>query len=172
MTYKELIGHVKRIMTVKEDDFKETDVIKLALNDGYNMLCYLDKRVTKAYTPVINGIVTLPNNLIKIVSSVPQLSSEDSIVGNSIITQKKGVIEILYSYTREPMVLDSDEPDLNDRLQYALIHYACFKLSESRGEPNNSYINLFSQVKNEYEEKNDLGSCFTECVIDVCGGTH
>lgn len=167
MTLQEIIDSVSKTLSVKEDNTKERKLILDAVNDGYMILCYADKRVTKAYTPVINGVLTLPTNYIKIIKSTPTIDSSDVIVGNSIITDKTGIIEMLYTYIREPLLEMEDEPDLNIKLQYSLINYACSKLLDSRGENGTNYLNQFYNIRDEFINKDDNGASFIETVLLV-----
>lgn len=147
MNFRELIDLTNN--TIDETDFDEQieTIVKNAINKAYLDLSNIDLRVTRAYVPVINGVASIPNNCCKIVSTSPKLDSSDKIVGYSIITNKEGVIELLYAYTREPMIEDTDEPDLNTNLQYALTTFACYKYFEHRKKIDvaNSFLNNYSQ---------------------------
>lgn len=165
LNLQEVINSVNKILSVKEDNKREEKIIIDAINEGYNLLCYSDKRVTRAYTPIINGVLTLPSNCIKIIKSTPTIDASDVVVGNSIITDKEGIVDLLYTYIREPLTEPEDEFDLNTKLQYSLINYACYRLCESRGDNlSTEFLNQFFNVKSEFENKDTTGDCFTETV--------
>lgn len=156
MNFKELVDLTNN--TIDETDFDEQieAIVRGAINKAYLDLSNIDFRLTRAYVPIVNGVATIPNNCTRIVETVPKLDDKDKIIGNSIITKKQGVIEILYAYTREPMVEDTDEPDLNTTLQYALVTYGCYKYFEHRKKTDvaNTFLNNFMQEVQSFN--NDL----------------
>ena len=147
MNFRELIDLTNN--TIDETDFDEQieAIVKNAINKAYVDLSNVDLRVTRAYVPIINGVATIPTNCCKVISSNPKLDEKDRIDGYSIITEKEGVLELLYAYTREPMIEDTDEPDLNTTLQYALTTYACYRYFEHRKKTDvaNSFLNNYMQ---------------------------
>lgn len=166
MNFRELIDLANN--TIDEIDYDEQieSIIKNAINKAYLDLSNVDLRVTKAYLPIVNGIATIPNNCYKIVKTTPKLDNNDKIVGNSIITNRSGVIEMLYSYTREPMLEDIDEPDLNTALQYALVSFACYKYFEHRKKIDvaNSFLNNYMQ---EVQSFNSDFDNLPETIVEV-----
>lgn len=158
MNFKELIDLTNN--TIDETDYDEQieSIVKSALNKAYLDLSNIDFRVTRAYVPVINGVATIPVNCTKVIETKPKLGLKDRIIGNSIITDKTGVIEVLYSYTREPMVEDDDEPDLNTNLQYAMVTYACYKYFEHRKkvEVANTFFNNYMQELQAFNNDLDM----------------
>lgn len=147
MTFKELIDLANNIIDETDYDEQIDIIVKHAINKAYLDLSNYDLRLSRAYVPIINGVATIPNNCTKIIKTVPSLGFGDKIIGSSIVTDKEGVIEILYAYTREALVNDDDEPDLNTVLQYALVTYACYKYFEHRKkiEVANSFLNNYNQ---------------------------
>lgn len=147
MTFKELIDLANNIIDETDYDEQIDSIVRHAINKAYIDLSNYDLRVTRAYIPIINGVASIPTNCTKIIQTVPKLDSTDKIYGSSIVTNKTGVIEVLYAYTREAMVNDEDEPDLNITLQYALVTYACYKYFEHRKkiEVAESFLNNFNQ---------------------------
>lgn len=147
MNFRELIDLTNN--TIDETDYDEQieSIIKNAINKAYIDLSSVDLRVTMSYLPIINSIATIPTNCCKITKTTPKLDNNDKIIGNSIITDKTGIIEMLYAYIREPMLEDTDEPDLNTILQYALVTYACYKYFEHRKKIDvaNSFLNNYMQ---------------------------
>lgn len=152
MTFKELIDLANNIIDETDYDEQIDTIVKHSINKAYLDLSNYDLRLTRAYVPIINGVATLPTNCTKIVSTTPSLSSTDKIIGSSIVTNKTGVIEVLYAYTREALVNDEDEPDLNTTLQYALVTYACYKYFEHRKktEVADSFLNNYNQEINAF----------------------
>ena len=157
LTLKDIVNLTIKSLKIKQDDVNSIALIKNAINKAYIDLSNIDKRVSRAYIPIINGVATLPNNLNKIIKTNPKLTFLDYTVGNSIITDKEGVIELLYSYTREPMIEDTDEPDLNITLQYALSTYACYKYFEYRKKMDvaSGFLNNFMQEVNSFNSNMD-----------------
>ena len=157
MNFKELVD--LSYNTIDETDYDEQveSIVKNAINKAYLDLSNIDKRVARTYVPIINGVATIPNNCNKIIKTTPKLTFEDKIIGGSIITDKEGVIELLYSYTREPMIEDTDEPDLNITLQYALSTYACYKYFEYRKKMDvaSGFLNNFMQEVNSFNSNMD-----------------
>lgn len=158
MNFRELIDLANNIIDETDYDEQIEAIVKSALNKSYLDLSNLDKRVTRAYIPIVNGVVTIPTNCNKIISTIPKLEVYDRIIGNSIVTDKEGVIEMLYSYTREPLVEDEDEPDLNIILQYAMVTYACYKYFEHRKktEVANTFLNNYTQELQMFNNDLDM----------------
>lgn len=131
-------------------------IVSNSINEAYLDLCKKDVRLSRAYVPVINGIATLPEDLIKIESCVPELTGTDRIVGKNIITEKQGVLEILYSALREPLISDEEEPDLDLTLQYALANFACYKyfLYRKKIDVASGFLNSFESYVFKYEQAN------------------
>lgn len=156
MNFKELVDLTNN--TIDETDFDEQieTIVRNAINKAYLDLSNIDLRITRAYIPVINGVANIPNNCCKVIKTTPELDKDDRIVGYSIVTPREGVIEMLYAYTREPMIEDLDEPDLNTTLQYALTTYACYRYFEHRKkiEVANSFLNNYMQEIQSFN--NDL----------------
>ena len=166
LTLKDIVNLTIKSLKIKQDDVNSIALIKNAINKAYIDLSNIDKRVSRAYIPIINGVATLPNNLNKIIKTNPKLTFLDYTVGNSIITDKTGVIEVLYSYTREPLIEDTDEPDLDITLQYALSTYACYKYFEHKKDilTANSFLNNYMQEIVSFNQDKDNSP---ETVIDI-----
>ena len=127
MTYADILTSIYNIIDEVDLDDQVTIIVKNAVNESYARLCAEDVRLTKAYVPVINGVATMPTNLISIVKLTPALTNTDFVKGNSIVTNNTGTFELLYSYVREALDLDTDEPDLHDTLIGALVSFAHYK---------------------------------------------
>ena len=145
MTYEEIINGVYNNIDEVDYDEQIEIIVKNAINEAYIRLCAEDVRLAKAYVPIVNGVATLPSNLISIVSTAPELGAKDYVVGNSIITNSTGIIEVLYSYVRDRLVENTDEPDLHDTLQNALVSFAHYKYLLHRKKMNEAQMLL-----NEY----------------------
>lgn len=152
MKYAEIKTKVDNIIDETDDDEQIDIIVKLAINEAYSLLAPMDKRLTRAFVPIVNGVSTLPNNLLEVVSIKPKLSGSDRVEGNSILTDKKGVFEILYSYVRESLTADNDEPDLHETLQYAMVDYACYKYYMHRKKDNVAmlFFNNYQQTISKF----------------------
>lgn len=167
MTFAEIRELAMNMIDETDVDTQVDIIVNNAINKAYADLCKKDIRLTRAYVPIINGIATLPTNFIKIESTKPSMSDNDKKVGNAIVTDKTGVIELLYAYVREALVNDLDEPDLHETLQRCLAYYACYKYFSYRKKPdiarlfledyNNDVFTFVDEIKNE-------GGCFTETI--------
>lgn len=153
LTLADILNIVSKSLSIKEDDTSTRALIKNAANEAYMILCNVDKRISTAYIPIINGIATLPETSLGVVKCTPALSNSDRAYGNVIMTDKTGVLEILYFYARELLVEDEDELDLHITLQQALINYICFIVSNTNGEQSkadgfyNAYLRNISQFE-------------------------
>lgn len=173
MNYKEIVDSVYNNIDEVDFDAQIEIIVKNAINESYIRLCAEDVRLAKAFIPIINGVATLPTNLISIVKSTPELGNLDYTVGGSIVTEKTGMLEILYSYVRERLIEDTDEPDLHDTLQNALATFAQYKYLLHRKK-----INEAQMLLNEYNisvymfkelvksrDNNTIGGCFIQNVL-------
>lgn len=165
MIFKDILTNVYNLIDEVDKDEQIEIICKNAINESYNILCNLDYRLLRAYVPIINGVATIPNNCLKIIETKPTLGVEDKIIGNNILTPSTGVIEILYNYLREPLLLDDDEPILADQLQYALINYACYKYYEHRKKDNvaQMFFGNYNQIVYNYQDS--VSSSYTEEVV-------
>lgn len=127
MIYADILTSIYNNIDEIDLDEQVTIIVKNAVNEAYARLCAEDVRLTKAYVPIINGIATMPTNLISIVKLTPELTRLDYVRGNSIVTDNTGTYELLYSYVREALSLDTDEPDLHDVLVNGLVSFAHYK---------------------------------------------
>lgn len=156
MTFEEIRELAMNMIDETDVDEQVDIIVNNAINKAYADLCKKDIRLTRAYIPIINGIASLPNNLIKVEKTKPVLSDGDKKVGNAILTEKKGVIEVLYAYTREPLVELDDEPDLHINLHKTLAYYACYKYFSYRKKPEIARM-FFEDFSNDlYSFVNDI----------------
>ncbi|MGL4774531.1 MAG: hypothetical protein ACRC2K_13300 [Clostridium sp.] len=147
MKFIELLSRAYNLIDETDVDEQVEIIVKNAINEAYSILCNMDVRLTRAYIPIVNGIANMPINCLKIIKTKPLLDVKDEVVGRNIITEKSGVIEILFNTSREPLVNDNDEPDLAEQLQYALINYAAYKYFAHRKRDNISNL-FFSNYTN------------------------
>lgn len=156
MTFNEIRELAMNMIDETDVDEQVDIIVNNAINKAYADLCKKDIRLTRAYIPIINGIATLPNNLIKIESTKPSLSGNDKKVGNTILTDKSGVLEVLYAYTREALKELTDEPDLHENLHRTLAYYACYKYFSYRKKPDIAKL-FFEDFNNDlYSFINDI----------------
>lgn len=137
-------------------------IVENSINEAYSELCKKDIRLTTAFVPIINRVATLPEDIIEIHECIPELEAGDRLIGSNIITDKEGILEIIYSYIREPLTNDNDEPDLHLDLQYALANFACYKyfLYRKKVEIANGFLNNYESKVYKFEQsnvRNDIG---------------
>jgi len=166
LTLQDITQTVIKLLNIKEDDTNSISLVKNSINESYFLLCKIDRRVARSYIPIINGIATMPPNSLGIVKCTPELGVEDKVYGNSILTDKTGVLEVLYFYVREPLILDDDELDLSTTLQQAVINYACYIMCLSKNEINQAESFYRAYVRNvtQFEEMNQG---IPETVVEV-----
>lgn len=165
MNFKQLKDITYNYIDEVDLDEQVQIVVSHAINKAYLDLCHKDKRLATAYVPIINGIAKLPDNCIGLVNSNPVLDIYDKQYGNTIVTNKTGVLEVLYSYVREPLETDEDEPDLHLTLQYALVSYACFKYFEHRkktGVANTFFDNYMQEISSFQDQFSYVPETITE----------
>lgn len=167
MTFAELINITKNLIDETDVDEQIDIIVKSAINEGYRNLCTIDKRVTTAYVPIINGVATLPEDYISTVKITPKFSGSDMYAGNSIITDKSGVFTLVYAYSREDLVLDNDEPDLSRTLIPALYNYAAYKywLHRKKSEVAERFLQSYNTITSTYSFNNS--SSEPEYITDV-----
>ena len=172
MTLKEILTDVYNNIDEVDEDEQVEIIVKNAINEAYAELCAEDVRTSRAYVPVINGVATLPDGLISIIKMNPEKKSGDTIKGNSLITSNTGVIELFYTYQRDSLVNDDDEPDFHKSLVGALPIYAHYKYRMYRKKYNmaqlllQEYNRIITQfrllVKSRQENQSDV-----EAIQDV-----
>lgn len=163
MTFDELKQICFNTIDEIDEDEQIDIIVSNALNESYALLSRKDKRLTRAFLPIIQGVATLPTNCLDVIKVKPVLTGDDYVVGNSIVTTKTGVLEVLFNYRRDRLVNTTDEPDLHENLQDAMIAYACYRYWEHRKkvEVSQLYLNNYAQIVGEYEPDN-MG--IPECV--------
>lgn len=166
MTFLEAINLVSNSMNVKQDNLKDISLVKNYINEAYLLLCSKDKRLTTAYIPIVNGIATIPNNSLGILRTIPPLDKKDSIYGNSIVTNKTGVLEAMYFYARENLIEDDEEFDIHEVLQKAVVNYACSLLAVKQDDPSQAtdYYNAYYRNVEQYEQ---LDIATMETIVEV-----
>lgn len=165
MNFKEIIDLAYNIIDEVDYDEQVEIIVKGAINEAYFDMAKIDMRLSTSYTPIIRKIATLPTDCIKVVEVTPALDSTDKVVGNSIITNKTGTLEILYATPREELVNDNDEPDLHNTLIHNLANFACYKywLHRKKIDVANAFLQKYMNEKHNFETMvKDMG-----CVMDA-----
>ena len=162
MNFGEILDLAYNLIDETDYDEQVEIIVKNAINEAYADLCRKDKRLTIGYVPIVRGMATLPEDIISIELCTPPLSGADRRVGNAIITDKTGVFEIMYSYTREPLVEDEDVPDLHQDLHRALAIFACYRyfMHRKKIEVAHMFLNNYDTEVFKYElnnTSNDIG---------------
>lgn len=163
---RDIVSIVSKSLEIKPDDTNTITLVKNATNEAYMLLCKTDKRIARGYIPIVNGIATIPENSLGIMKCTPQLDITDRIYGNSIVTDKEGILEILYFYARDLLIEDEDEIDLHLTLQQGIINFVCYIVCLGRNELNQaeSFYNAYMRNISQYEQ-NDLA--IPETILEV-----
>lgn len=158
MNFKEILDTCKNLIDELDTDTQIDMILKSGVNKGYSDLCKIDKRVQVTYVPVVMGAAILPDDFDSIVKITPILTEDDLIVGNSIITDNTTQYTLVYSYMREAMVNDLDEPDLNLSLHSALINYGCYSYYKYKRklEIANQYMGDIQEAKANFLNKDNF----------------
>ena len=132
-TFGDIVTLTKNIINQTDPDEQIDIIVKTAINHAYmNELAKEDKRITKAFIPIINGVATLPDDIMSIERLEPALNPDDMKLGNAIITSLTGRFTLIYSYLREPLVNDGDELDMNTKYFYPLALYGAYAYYKHR----------------------------------------
>lgn len=157
MTLLEMLTDIKNLINETDPDEQIDSIIKVAINHSYlSDLSRLDKRLSTAYVPIINGVASLPTDLLSIYSTSPSLK-EDKHIGGVIITKSTGLLTVMYYSSREKVINDSDEIDLCDSLMYALTLYGASVYFDYRKKTDMSrwYMMKYTDIKTQYESDQD-----------------
>lgn len=156
MTFDEIKQICFNTIDEVDEDEQIDIIVSNAINEAYAILSRKDKRLTRAFLPIIQGIVTLPSNCLDVIKITPILGSEDIVIGNSIMTDKTGILTVLYNYRRDRLVNPTDEPDLHDNLVDAAIAYACYRYWEHRKkiEVSQLFLSNYNQIVAEFSPEN------------------
>lgn len=167
MTLLEILEITKNLIDETDVDEQIDIIVKSAINEAYNTLCSVDKRVTTAYIPIINGVASLPEDYISTVKVTPKLKPSDMYVGNTIVTDSTGVYTLVYSHSREDLVNDSDEPDLHPTLVPALWNWAAYKywMHRKRNGVPDYFLQAYSMIVNNFITNNNSNNT-AEFVVD------
>lgn len=156
MDFKKIVDTVMNKCNVDTDDIQGIDVIKLGINEAYYEIAKAEGFTITTPVPIINGIVSLPDDLFEIKKIVPELLDSDYISGSRIFTDHKGSLNITYSYTPEELINDTDIPEISIKFIKALIHFGCFSYYQFKKKDKvavsymNSYERLMSKFNKEY----------------------
>ena len=155
MTFKELKDIIFNYIDETDYDEQVEIIVESAINEAYQTLCKEDKRILSTTLYINNGVARLPDNLLSIVKCTPDIS-DDLIVGNSILTDKQGTIDMVYTYVRDKLIKDNDELDLHETLCNTIPDFVCYKYFSHRKKIDiaQNFLNTHMLSLNEY--KNDI----------------
>lgn len=143
---------------VDEDtpDFPVESMIKDAINHAYDQIVKRNRRYTSTVAVVVNGIATLPDDLVSIEKITPLLVSGEYRKGNAIFSPKGTQFTIVYSASPERLVKDTDVPDVPKRFFYIMSSYACYVYYIYRKKPQIApmYLQEYKGVIDDTEEDN------------------
>jgi hypothetical protein len=165
MTLLELLELTKNRIDETDPDSQIDIIVKNAINHAYLFdLSKKDKRFGKVYCPVVNGIATLPDDLLSIEGISPSLLTREKRKGNAIFSNRDVTFEITYAKVPTPLA-DTDSPDLSNKYQYALTTYGCFAYFEYRKKVSvaEMFLNEYKMALSDWED-DDFGE---EIVNDV-----
>lgn len=173
MTLLEIYTQVLNKLRMESGDM-ETNIeaqIKHSINEAYKLVASKFKTINVDYLPSIQGTVELPKNVIGAIDIDPKPEpSLDRIVGDNILTRRDDgtIFTIKYYSTPEPLVADTDEPAVPQRLLEALVVYPCFVyfVSKKRLDIASAYKSQFDEMMNGGEVVYDSGA---ESISNVYG---
>ena len=156
MNFKSIYEAVMNKCNVDLDDEQGVAVIKNGINEAYNEISKVEAFTSKTPIPIINGVATLPEDLLEIIKIEPSLSGDDFIKGSKIFTSNKGSLILTYSYMPEDLVNDKDEPEISLKYHKLLITYGCFSYFQfkKKNDVANAYYGSYQRGLNIFE-KND-----------------
>ena len=165
MTFQEIYIKVLDRMRMESTDIEPNieAQIKHSINRAYVIVAGKNKQLLTDYLPVIQGVVELPKNIVGSVEYDPALSPTlDRIVGDSLLTKREDgeIFTIRYYATPEPLVAETDAPNIPTRLEECLILYPCFVyfLSKKRLDLASTYKMEFTEILDGSEIRHDAQS--------------
>jgi hypothetical protein len=171
MNFKEIIDLTKNRIDETDVDEQIDSIIKNAINHSYLFdLSIKDQHVKTAYITPVNGIATLPSDILKIINISPALTKGEYRVGNVIVSNREVDFTVIYSVVPKPMVSDTDKPSISERYHYSMSTYACAEYYNFKKKTSNAqimadmYLNEISKLDSADD---NLGE---ETVYDVIGG--
>jgi hypothetical protein len=172
-TFKDIIDLTLNRIDDTQPDSQVTSIIKEALNRSYRDLSRLDKRFSRALCPVVNGMAELPDDIGDIIRITPTLTGDESRIGNAIFGKDGTMYEVIYSVVPEPLINDTDVPEINNALLYLMSTYACYEYYNYRRKTQiaQGYFQEYEMSKNDYKYGNDnTGEESVRDVYSVNGG--
>lgn len=173
MDLLEIKNKIKNMIDETDEDEQVNIIIKTGIDESYSKMCKVDKKLNRAYLPIINGICQMPEDFISLAETKPKLNPSDKLIGSQILTSKKGSLEVLYNYMREPLINDTQVPDIDLSLQNAMVNYVCYKYYQYRKKPQiaemflGSYNNTVQEYLVQKQESEETISYDEEYVQDV-----
>jgi hypothetical protein len=157
--------------TIPDDQI--TMIVKAAINHAYQSdLSKLDRRLTKAFCSVVDGVAELPDDIRTIIKITPKLEDGEYRIGNSIISDRDVEFEILYTIAPGELVKDTDVPDISQRLWYLLSTYACYAYYSYRRKTPvaQGYMQEYEMGKSDYINESDNVEEYVQDVYKTVGG--
>lgn len=128
MTFKELLDLTKNRIDETDEDTQIDSILKNAINHAYIFdLSLKDQHVKSAYITPINGVATLPSDILKVINITPGLVYGESRIGNVIVSSRDVDFTVIYSVVPKPLVADTDKPNISEKYHYCLSTYACYQ---------------------------------------------
>jgi len=168
------------LVTLAKNRIDELDVdsqIDTILQEGINFAYVfktgkLEKQFKIATLSPVSGIITLPDDFVKIEKIYPALSNSEYRKGLTIFvdTVDDTVYTITYESSRTSLSL-TDTVVASNKLKYLLVTYGCFAYQQYKKRPQvaNMYLSEFKDgmAELEYNNESDLLAETGDEVTDV-----
>lgn len=170
MTLKEILDLTKNRIDETDVDEQIDSLIKNAINHSYLFdLSIKDQHVKSAYVTPVNGVATLPSDILKVISISPALTKDEHRTGNSIISNRDVDFTIIYSVVPKPMISDTDKPIVSERYHYCMSTYACAEYYNFKKKTQNAQL-MLRMYQNEIDKLDSIDDYFgEESVYDSVG---
>lgn len=155
-TLQNLIDLAKNRIDEVDVDTQIDTIIKEAINFAYIFKASkLEKQFSTNIGVVINGIVTLPDDMVNIEKITPALQGGEYKKGNTLFTNQDDgtTYTIVYAVNRTPLINTTQTVDCSDRMKYALVTYACYVYQEYRKRQQiaSMYLGEYQSIISEIE---------------------
>jgi len=133
-TLQNLVDLAKNRIDELDIDTQIDNIIQEGINFAY---VFKTDKIEPEYSTtigvVINGLVSLPSDLLSIEKITPSLNGDDKKKGLTLIVSEDDgtTFTIVYKASRSPLIL-TDTVDCSDKLKYLLTTYGCYAYQQYR----------------------------------------
>lgn len=169
---KDIIDLTKNRVDEVDVDTQIDDIIRNAIIFAYMFkIPALDKLYSSSVVISINGLVELPEDLIRIETISPSLSDGEYRKGRTLFVKSTDgtAYSIVYEAKREVPTKDTDTIETTDELKYLMSTYACYVYNQyrKRSAVADMYLNEFNiGIQNIYNDSINNLENFPEVVED------